>query len=275
MTKLDRLGWAAGLNVVAYGVRIGVRTNRPEILDRVVGLMPPGCTRAPGRVADRILSLTVGGHDSTRNVRRFHLLYSDALPLARTHDLDEVFTRLQDHVKLFVAETAPRLVFVHAGAVAWRGRAIVLPGVSYSGKSTLVAALVRAGATYYSDEYAVLDARGRVHPFPCALQKRTETGTEAVPPADLGGAIGARPLPVGLVAAATYAPDARWRPRRLSPGRGILELLAHTVPARARPRDALGALRSAIFAAPVLKGQRGDAVETAAALLRTLDAMDD
>jgi hypothetical protein len=29
-----------------------------------------------------------------------------------------------------------------------------------------VAELVRAGATYYSDEFAVLDSRGRVHPFP-------------------------------------------------------------------------------------------------------------
>src|SRR6266550_3942853 len=161
MEKLDRLGWAAGVNVTAYGVRIGIRTNRPEMLDRVVGLMPPGSKRA---------------------IRRFHLLYSDALQLARTHDLDEVFAGLEDHVKLYVAETAPRLVFVHAGAVGWRGRAIVLPGVSYSGKSTLVAALVKAGAVYYSDEYAVLDPRGRVHAFACALQERTKTGTEVIPP---------------------------------------------------------------------------------------------
>src|SRR5205814_2244568 len=90
---------------------------------RVTASMPPGSKRAPGTVADRILSLTVGGHDPARRIRRFHLLYSDALPLARTHDLHEVFTRLQDHVKLYVAETAPRLVFVHAGEGAARGLA--------------------------------------------------------------------------------------------------------------------------------------------------------
>src|SRR6266513_980323 len=114
MDKLDRLGWAAGLTVSTYGVRIGIRTNRPDVLDRVTASMPPGSKRAAGTLADRILSLTVGGHDPARRMRRFHLLYSDALPLARTHDLDEVFARLQDHVKLYVAETAPRLVFVHA-----------------------------------------------------------------------------------------------------------------------------------------------------------------
>jgi hypothetical protein len=150
----------------------------------------------------------------------------------------------------------------------------VLPGVSYSGKSTLVAALVKAGATYYSDEYAVLDARGRVHSFACALQNRTETGTEIVPPEALGDVSGLRPLPLGLVVAARYAPHARWRPRRLSPGRALLEVLRHTVPARTRPRDTLAALRPAVSSAPVFKGARGDAAETAAALLETLDAMD-
>ena len=64
-----------------------------------------------------------------------------------------------------VANYAPDRVFVHAGVVAWRGRALVLPGTSFAGKTTLVAELVRAGAIYYSDEYAVLDEQGRVHPY--------------------------------------------------------------------------------------------------------------
>ena len=63
------------------------------------------------------------------------------------------------------AETRER-VFVHAGVVGWKGHAIVIPGRSRSGKTTLVAELVKAGAEYYSDEFAVLDAEGRVHPFP-------------------------------------------------------------------------------------------------------------
>jgi hypothetical protein len=65
-----------------------------------------------------------------------------------------------------VAENARRWIFVHAGVVAWRGQAIVIPGATQSGKTSLVAALVRAGAEYFSDEYAVFDARGRVHPLP-------------------------------------------------------------------------------------------------------------
>ena len=270
MEKLDRLGWADGLNVVSYGVRIGVRTNRPEVLERVAALLPPGSRPAAGPVSDRIVSVLVGGPDPGRNVRRFHLLYSDALMLARTHDLEEALGRLADHLQLYVAEAAPRRVFLHAGVVGWRGGAIVLPGVSYSGKSTLVAALVAAGATYYSDEYAVLDGRGRVHPFPRALQSRAHGGTRSIDPEALGGA-GTDPLPVRLVAALRYSPRARWRPRRLTAGAGVLEMLAHAVPARGRPREVLATLRRVASVAPVITGGRAEAAEAAQRLLATLD----
>jgi hypothetical protein len=274
MAKLDRLGWAAGLNVVAYGVRLGIRTNDPAILSRVVPLLPPGWKRTSNPRVDRLLSLTVGGRDARRSIRRFHLLYSDALPLARTHELDELLEHLRDHLQLYVAEASPRRVFVHAGVVGWRGRALLLPGQSHAGKSTLVEALVKLGASYYSDEYAVLDERGRVHPFVRALQSRTAEGTRSLEPATLGWPLGVRPLRVGLVATLEYAPGARWRPRWLTAGRGLLELLRHTVPARVRPGDSLTALRSVVSTAPVIKGRREEAPAAAETLLRTLDWME-
>jgi hypothetical protein len=156
--------------------------------------------------------------------------------------------------------------------VAWRGRAIVIPGRSFSGKSSLVAALVRAGATYYSDEYAVFDARGRVHPFPAPLSLRGADGERPTrhPPESLGRRPGTRPLPVGRVAVSPYRQGARWRPRRLTPGQGVLALLANTVPARERPAAALAALQRAVVAAPVLKGARGEASEVAGVLLENV-----
>jgi hypothetical protein len=67
----------------------------------------------------------------------------------------KILDAFENHLQLWVAEGAPRHAFVHAGVVGWRGRAMVIPRSSHSGKSTLAAALIRAGATYYSDEYAV------------------------------------------------------------------------------------------------------------------------
>jgi hypothetical protein len=147
-----------------------------------------------------------------------------------------------------------------------------MPGRSGSGKSRLVEALVRAGASYYSDEYAVLDKWGRVHPYLAPLTRRGEEGEPCRKwtAAELGGLTGDLPLPVGLVVVADYRPGARWRPRRLSPGRGVLALLDNTVPARGRPADALTTLGRLVSRAPVLEGTRGEATETAVLLLGAL-----
>jgi hypothetical protein len=171
-----------------------------------------------------------------------------------------------------VAAGARGRLFVHAGVVGWRGRAILMAGRSHSGKSRLVEAFLRAGAAYYSDEYAVLDRRGRVHPYPAPLTRRGGDGepSRRYTPAELGGVAGAAPLPVGLVVVSAFRPGARWRLRRLTPGRGVLALLNHTVPARGRPADALATLARLCSRAPVLQGARGEAAETVARLLRAL-----
>ncbi len=81
-------------------------------------------------------------------------------------------------LELWVAEHARRHVFVHAGCAVLAGRAILVPGRTLAGKSSLTAALVRAGATYWSDEYAVLRPDGRVVPYAreAALRPRDDEG---------------------------------------------------------------------------------------------------
>ena len=145
-------------------MRIGIRTNDPDVLRQLPGLLPPGWKPAPSAVVDQLFSLRVGGRSRGR-VRHYNLLYWGAARRARSLDLDSVFESLESDMRLSVASGAKRRIFVHAGVVGWKGHAIVIPGRTFSGKSTLVAELLRAGATYYSDELAVLDARGRVHPF--------------------------------------------------------------------------------------------------------------
>ena len=109
-----------------------------------------------------------------------------------------------------------------------------MPGAALTGKSTLVAALIRAGATYYSDQFAVLDEQGRVHPYatPLALPAFP---APVRPPADHDGdqrgLAGEEPLPVGAIVLTSYRPGAEWRPRRLSRGEGALALMSQTVPA--------------------------------------------
>jgi hypothetical protein len=272
MQKLDRLGWADGISIHAYGRRIGIRTNAPAVLDRVAELLPPGWEPCFSPLVDHLFSLRVGAGMPGARVRNFHLLYGGFTQHARSMNIEEVLRTLERQMHLYVAEHASNHVFVHAGVAGWQGRAILLPGASGAGKSTLVAALLRAGATYYSDEYAVLDPQGLVHPFARQLSIRSADGTRArrCRPEQFGSAAGQKPLPVGLVAVAPYHPGTRWRPRPLTHGQAVMTLLQHTLPAQIDPDGSLRVLAQALKPALTLKGARGAADETAEQLLATL-----
>lgn len=201
------------------------------------------------------------------------MLYSEAQQVARTLDLDEMFEIFESDVRRLVAEFTTQRVFVHAGVVGWRDRAIVIPGRSFTGKTTLVAELVRAGATYYSDEYAVLDRQGRVHPYgkPLSLResgdhRQTERTVE-----ELGGSAGTKPMRIGCVLVTEYRDGARWAPKRLTAGQAVLSLLANTVSARRRPEMALEALNAATANAIALKSKRGEAARIVQAIVTMLD----
>jgi hypothetical protein len=273
MKEVDGLDWAVGLSLKSYGVRIGIRSNDVAGLVSACEHLPVNWERVASPVVDRVYSILIGNKGARANGRRLNLLYGDGVRLARTSDLAGMFETLESDLRLFVAELATHRVFVHAGVVGWKGQAIVIPGRSYSGKSTLVAELVRAGATYYSDEYAVLDSRGRVHPFskPLELREEGKFRQTKITVADLGGQTGTKPLPVRLVLMTQFKRGARWRPRKLTAGRGVLEMLFNTVSARRSPERAMATLQRVAAQADVLKGVRGNATDVVAALLRRVE----
>jgi hypothetical protein len=274
MAKIDRLGWADGIAFLSYGLRVGVRVRGGgDVLRQVAERLPPGWKRAPGQVVDHLYSLVAGGTDRGARVRRLNLAYWNLARIARSRNLNDVLDAFESHLQLTVAEHAPRRVFVHSGVVGWKGKAILFPGLSYCGKTTLVQHLIRAGATYYSDEYAVLDERGRVHPYPrpLGLRQPNSVETKKVRPEKLGAEIGSKPLRVGLVVSTNYKLGSHWRPRQITRGKGVLELLANTVSARSQPELALNALPKALESAQIFKGVRGEASEVVASILALLD----
>jgi hypothetical protein len=268
MQKIDRLGWAAGLSVYSHGLRIGVRFNKPEVAEAVQERLPPGWEPGCSPFVEKLYSLRVGGRAGFRS-REFTLLYDGFTQKARTMVLEDALDTLETEMQLHVAEWARNQVFLHAGVVGWRGRAILLPGRSMAGKSTLVAALLRAGATYYSDEFAVLDSRGRVHPYARRLSLRQDDRDKRLRPTaeDLGSEVGVRPLPIGLVVITRYQPGGRWHPQPMTPGLAMLELVDHAGAVQREPEMVMHTLEQALQGVTVLKGVRGEAEATAELLL--------
>jgi hypothetical protein len=242
----------------AFGVTAAVHVEDPAQRVAIPDLLPPASRRGDPDQASASFLLTVGGE-----VRR------DGRQLTTSGVHDGALAALEAELRAFVALNAPERVFVHAGAVEYRGRAIVLPGGSFTGKTTLVAELVRAGATYMSDEFAVLDDAGLVHPYPKPLSMRrpgaiAQTDIDA---ADLGRAAATESVPVGIIASLSYWPGSPWDPTPRAPATGALALISNAVPARERSDRVLAAAARAAAPARVLEGSRGEAPIAAAALL--------
>lgn len=256
-SALDTRAWTAGLTFTVYGGRIGLRSNDAAALEACLPAMPPHWQPSASKRVDWLYSIWRGG-----DKRPTFTLYSNDEQKLRTRVMACTATWFHNDVQLAVARTARRKILIHAGVVAWRGQAVVMAGRSFAGKSTLVKAMLRAGAVYYSDEYAVLDERGRVHPFarPLALRE-PEYLRRNLLPQELGARVGRKPLPVALVLLATYRANGRWRPQRLTPGRGAFELLRNSFNARENQQEALKTLAQVTLHAPVWQGIRGDAAQ--------------
>jgi hypothetical protein len=243
----------------ACGVPVRISTDDESIWTQLQALLPPGWV-------DHGEDVQI---DPEREIAHFtliedgvdYVLRLDEVVLARS-DLKIALHVFDAQLRGHIALHSPDRIFVHAGTVGYHGRAIVVPGESFSGKTTLVAELVKAGATYYSDEYAVLDAHGLVHPFPKPLSIRPREGLGIRTDVEqLGGAAGTEPLRLGLIVVSQYRRDAVWQPRTLSQGEAVIQLLAHTIPAKARPEETMNAIRQAVdgSGAIALEGERGDA----------------
>lgn len=251
----------AALCFDAYGVPVELRASDPELFGALRTVIPPGASITEADDAATVYSIVE--NDGS------YLLLADSSRVAERAQLIDILALLESVLHFQIAVTARTRLFVHAGVVGWHGGAIVLPGRTHAGKSSLVAALVRAGATYYSDEYAVFDDDGFVHAFPRALGMRDETGrTRRVDPRAIG-AVGDAPLPVTRVVATRHVTGGTWYAAPMSPGETVLALLDNTLAARSRSADAVRILAAVARRAPGFRGERGDATAAVEHILAT------
>ncbi len=249
----------------SYGVRVLVDVPCESVAERVRRLMPAEWEVQVPDDADVRYAL--------RLLEDVWSLKLDGVDIIEHSDLDAVIDRLASDIHHRIALHARNLTFVHAGVVAYDGGAVILPGRSHSGKSTLVAALIRAGADYYSDEYAVFDDEGTVHPYPKFLSLRSDAVRyrEVVTAEALGGRTADTCLRAHLVAFLTYKPGAMFEPAALSPAQTLLNLLDHAIHGRRHSAAALNQLARVVSDARAFRSERGEAEETAQMILHFLD----
>jgi hypothetical protein len=256
----------------SYGIRIGVIADREEILKELKNILPTELPQRYEFVEDQFTSHIFSLIDMDH---KGYTLERNGETIIRGLSRNEAIKYLGREIRITVAEFAENKVFLHAGVVGYKGRAIVIPAGSFQGKTTLVAELIRKGALYYSDEYAVLDEDGMVHSFPKMLSVRgivNDFTQLDCPVESFGAKVGEEVLPVGLILITEYQREVRECIEILTSGKGIMEMLNHTIPIRYKPEFVLEVLKRVADHAIIAKTKRGEAGKFADFLLKFIDS---
>src|SRR5271163_2658995 len=243
-----------GFEIHAFGCSVRVAADCPEaytILERYVFPSKPRLDSSADKPDIFIRIIRVED--------QFRLLVDDAVVASAGQAINLVpdLIRVLDDA---VVQHLTTLRAVHAGAVLWGERALLLPGVSHAGKSSLVAELLRHGATYFSDEYALIDLDGRVHPYPRPMLLRNGS-PEQVPvlPGDRNASVGDAPAPVGWILSLEYQPLGAWSVATVSQSETLLTLLRNTPHALAESPGMVGTFQRAVAGATCYAGRRTEA----------------
>jgi len=253
---------------VSYGVRLEIRSNKQDIVDGAAAVVRRSMIENIEVYSGRELDVVFDLEESASG--RLKMLQDGDRLTSGGRSRRKFFKFFDSMVRIAIGERAPDYVFIHAGVVGWRGKAILLPADSYQGKLTLVSELVRQGAEYYSDEYAVVDRKGLVHAFPRPINMRSNDGlhrTFELDMNDLKGTVGIHPLPVGLVLFTGYKPNGLWSPKKLTPGDGVMQMIPFTLSITHRPEVAFPVLNMIARRAIILSSRRGYAEAFAKTLL--------
>lgn len=249
-------------SVAPFGLTVTVAGDDERILGVLDRYVLPWLPRQQAQAADLVLTVT------SRLEEGCYRLCRGRKVLASSERMPGLFRLLQWALDDAIIRHLSGRVAVHAGVVVWCGTAILLPGKSGVGKTTLVHELVRQGAEYSSDEYALIGADGLVHPWPRPLMMRDVGGHQhPVLATDLGGRVREAPAPPGLILFLRRKHDAGFALRPMTRSDVLLRMLENTPHVLAEKPEIIPPLTSACAAAPCYEGFRGDAAEAASRIL--------
>lgn len=202
---------------------------------------------------------------------RFHLQANgaDVASADQASTLVPALIRVLDDA---VVEHLTTLRVLHAGVVQWNGRALLLPGMSHAGKSSLVAELLRRGATYFSDEYALIDAEGRVHPYPRPLLVRNGSPEQhPMLAGECNAPVGDAPAQIGWIMSLQYMPSGNFSVAPVTQGEAVLTLLRNTPHILSESPGLVEVFQRAVSEAACYTGCRGEAAQAVDEILRLID----
>lgn len=254
MTMTSSSSSVFGIN--AFDSFVRVECANSEIRSMLERYIFPPLPHSPSFAASPDISLWVQQSQQEFRVLINHELVASA-PSIRDATLAAV-KALDDAV----VHRLSKLRAVHAGAVIIDGGALILPGSTHAGKSSLVAELLKRGASHLSDEYALIDRQGCVHAYPRPLLLREGGRSQSLTlPTDLNASFAeGHSVPVRWILSTSFTSDSTWDVREMSQGEAVMLLLRNTPHALAQTPDLVDQFLRVAANAVCYEGTRGDAV---------------
>ncbi len=165
-----------------YEVSVELRSNIPEIIQdftRIYGRF----ARVESGPADMMITALSTGMESPRAYAMLMepgtvgglYLKGDFCRVNYLSSFEHLLFQVHQETEVFLLTNNPAHMFIHGGTVERNGAGYMMPAETKKGKTTLTLALVREGYGFMSDEFAVLDRQGILHPYPRSLSVRGDT----------------------------------------------------------------------------------------------------
>lgn len=162
------------LYVTFHDHQVSIHSNVSEVLTEVEREFREMIEFKPNKI--------IGGLEV---IRRNHQYYfrkigqHNSNVIVKRSSLTEILCCLKSEVLATLIETRKEFLWLHAGAAAYQGYAVLFSGASGRGKSTLVTSLCARSCTYLSDDLIPLDLNSsQLIPFPQTPRIRKNIGQE-------------------------------------------------------------------------------------------------
>lgn len=259
--SIKDIKWQSHIGFSCYGRIFGLRIDKDNLLHKIQKLLPPFYETRSFTEAKDIFSLVTG---ATTEINGFYRNEERILQFEKFEE--SYFEAVESKIQFSLAVSLPpHKFFLHAGAVSLNDCGIIIPGLSFSGKSTLVKEFIKAGAKYYSDDCAVIDREGNLYPYSKTLSIRNSSKIgEIIEARSFGAELGEKPIQVGAVIFTEFAGDQIWQGNRIGQGKAVWNLaqnLFYPASMTLYPAETMQALSHLVQNAVLYSGKRGEAAD--------------
>jgi hypothetical protein len=205
-----------------------------------------GCSGTAANAPCTVLTLRLTRSD------RYRILegHSETAIAATNLNRSEALLQISEIVASRLAAHTAAGVALHAAAIAWNGRSILIPGQSGAGKSSLAAWFADKGFSFLTDELAILAADGAVDGLARALMLKPqaegiieelprlaslrclEAGGNLVLRPEIANPEGSGARPCGLIVFPSFKPGADLAIRPITSAKACIGLMGCNVNAR-------------------------------------------